>query len=159
MMSFSIILVSFLFEVCMFIGDSWELILHYLWILSSLLSPFTFNIIADMVKYKSSSLFSFLLISSDLKLIPFFLFFFLGLHSWHMEVPRLGVESELLLLAYARTIAMWDLSHVCDLHHSLQQCRILNPLNEARDRTCNLMVPSQICIRSTMMETPNSIDI
>ena len=24
-----------------------------------------------------------------------FVFFFLGLHSWHMEVPRLGVESEL----------------------------------------------------------------
>ena len=29
--------------------------------------------------------------------IPFFFVFFvfLGLHPWHMEVPRLGVESEL----------------------------------------------------------------
>ena len=30
----------------------------------------------------------------------FFFVFFLGLHPWHMEVPRLGVESELQLLAY-----------------------------------------------------------
>ena len=28
-------------------------------------------------------------------LIYLFVFVFLGLHSWHMEVPRLGVESEL----------------------------------------------------------------
>ena len=31
----------------------------------------------------------------------FFLFFFLGLHPRHMEVPRLGIESELQLPAYA----------------------------------------------------------
>ena len=30
------------------------------------------------------------------------------------------------------------------LHHSSQQRQILNPLSKARDRTCNLMVPSQI---------------
>ena len=35
-------------------------------------------------------------------------------------------------------------SHVCDLHHSSRQRWILNPLSKARDRTCNLMVPSQI---------------
>ena len=28
-----------------------------------------------------------------------FFFFFLGLHLWHMEVPKLGVELELQLLA------------------------------------------------------------
>ena len=28
-----------------------------------------------------------------------------------------------------------DPSHACDLHHSSWQRRILNPLNEARDRT------------------------
>ena len=50
-----------------------------------------------------------------------------------MEVPRLGVESELQLLAYATAIAMSDLSHVCDLHHSSWQRWTLNPLNEARD--------------------------
>jgi len=32
----------------------------------------------------------------------FFVFVFLGLHPWHMEVPRLGVELELQLLAYDR---------------------------------------------------------
>ena len=35
---------------------------------------------------------------------------FLGLHPWHMEVPRLGVESELCLLAYATAPGTWDLS-------------------------------------------------
>ena len=30
---------------------------------------------------------------------------------------------------------MLDLSHVCDPHHSSQQCRILSPLREARDQT------------------------
>ena len=33
-------------------------------------------------------------------MIAFFFFFFLELHTWHMEVPRLGVEPELQLLAY-----------------------------------------------------------
>ena len=35
----------------------------------------------------------------------FFFFCFLGLHPWHMEVPRLGVESEQQLLAYATATA------------------------------------------------------
>ena len=30
-------------------------------------------------------------------------------------------------------------SCICDLHHSSQQLRILNPLSEGRDRTCILM--------------------
>ena len=38
---------------------------------------------------------------------------------------------------------MPDPSSVCDLHHSSQQHRILNPPSEARDQTCVLMVPSQ----------------
>jgi len=46
---------------------------------------------------------------------PFF-FFFLGLYLQHMEVPRLGVELELQLLAYVT--AMPD-----------------GPLGEARDQT------------------------
>ena len=49
----------------------------------------------------------------------------------HMEVPRLGVKSELQLLAPAT--AMQNLSLNCDLHHSSWQCQILNPLREARD--------------------------
>ena len=61
-----------------------------------------------------------------------------------MEVPRLGVKSELQLLAYAAATAMWDPSRFCDLHHSSQQHWILNLLNEAKDRTCVLMNTSQV---------------
>ena len=61
-----------------------------------------------------------------------------------MEVPRLGVESELYPLAYATAIAKPDPSHICDLHHSSQQRQILNPLSKARDSTCVLMDASQI---------------
>ena len=73
-----------------------------------------------------------------------FFFFFLGSHPWHMEVPRLGVKSELQMLAYTIVTTTQDLSHICDLHHSSQQCWIPNPLTEARDRTRILMVASQI---------------
>ena len=61
-----------------------------------------------------------------------------------MEVPRLGVESKLKLPAYSTAIATWDLSRVCDLHHSSRQHQILNPLSEARDQTYVLMDTSQI---------------
>ena len=54
-------------------------------------------------------------------------FFFLGLPLWHMEVPRLGVEWELHLLAYTTATAMPHPWRVCDLHHSSRQHRILNP--------------------------------
>ena len=73
------------------------------------------------------------------KFLFFFFFFFLWLLLWHIEIPGLGVESELQLSAYATAIAMWDLSCICDLHHSLQQHWILHPLSEARDPTCILM--------------------
>ena len=56
----------------------------------------------------------------------FYLFGFLGPCLRHMEVPRLGVESELQLL-YP--------SCVCDLHHSSRQRQIPNTLSKARDRT------------------------
>ena len=61
-----------------------------------------------------------------------------------MEVPRLEVKSELELPAYTTATAMRDLSRVCDLHLSSQQCHILNQLSEARDQTCILMDTSQI---------------
>ena len=53
----------------------------------------------------------------------------------HMEVPRLRVESELQLPAYATATAVPDLSHICDLHHSPGQCQILNPVSKAKDQT------------------------
>ena len=75
----------------------------------------------------------------------FFVFLpFLGPLLRHMEVPWLGVESELQLRAYTRATAMQDLSCTFNLYHSSQQSWILNPLSKARDRTRNLMVPSQI---------------
>ena len=61
-----------------------------------------------------------------------------------MEVSRLGVESELQLLAYATATIMPDLSCVCNLHHSSWQCQILNALSEARDQTCILMDTSSL---------------
>ena len=91
----------------------------------------------------------------------FFFFVFLGPHPQHMEVPRLGVQSELQPLAFTTATAMRDPSRICHLHHSSRQHWILNPLSKARDRTHNLMVPhqicfrcSQICFRCTMMGTP-----
>ena len=60
---------------------------------------------------------------------------FLGPHLRHMEVPRLGVELELQLLAYTTATATQDLSHICDLHYS-------SPLSKARDPTCTLVVTS-----------------
>ena len=68
----------------------------------------------------------------------YYIFCFLGLYMQHMEVPRPGVKLELQLPAYARAKATWDLSHVCDLHHSSQQHRILNPLSKARDPSCQI---------------------
>ena len=74
----------------------------------------------------------------------FFFFFFLWSHQRHMEVPRLGVESKLQLPAYTAAIAMKNLSHVYDLHHSSQQRWILDPLIEARDQTHVLMDASPV---------------
>ena len=45
----------------------------------------------------------------------FFVFFFLGPNLWHMEVPRLGVKSELQLLAYTTATAKQDSSHICNV--------------------------------------------
>ena len=74
-----------------------------------------------------------------------FIYCFWGPHLQHMEVPRLGVKSELQLPAYTSATARWDPSRVCELHPSSRECRILNPLSEARNWTLILMDPSQIC--------------
>ena len=60
-------------------------------------------------------------------------FCFLGLHLQHMDVSRLGVESELQMLAYATASATQDLSSVCDLHQSSRQCQILNPTDRGQE--------------------------
>ena len=51
-------------------------------------------------------------------------FAFFRLHLQHMEVPRLGVGSELQLPTYTTdttyntAMATWDPSHICNLYHS-----------------------------------------
>ena len=70
-----------------------------------------------------------------------------------MEDPRLGAESELQLLAYTTATATTpDPSH--DLHHNSRQCRILNPLSRARDRTHVLMDTSWFCYQGATMGIP-----
>ena len=85
----------------------------------------------------------------------FFLFCFLGLNLQYMEVPRLGVKSELQLRIYATATAMQNPSCACHLHNSSRQCWILNPLREARNQTRNLMVTSQIHFPCATMGTLN----
>ena len=84
----------------------------------------------------------------QLYIIPFHLFFFF--------FPFLGPHSQAYGGSQARDLigaVAPGLHHshsnagsepICDLHHSSQQCWILNPLLKARDRTRNLMVPSRI---------------
>ena len=71
-----------------------------------------------------------------------------------MEVLRLRVKSELHLLACATAAVMPDLTHICDLCHSLWQCQVLNPLTEARDQTHILMDTSQIPFHCPTRGTP-----
>jgi len=61
-----------------------------------------------------------------------------------MEVPRLGVEVELQLLAYTTTTTMPDLSHICSLHTAHGNARSLTHCMGARDQTYILMDTSEI---------------
>ena len=71
-----------------------------------------------------------------------------------MEVSRLGVKLELQLQAYTTATATSDLSCVCNPHHSSRQRQILSPLSKVRDRTHNVMVPSQIHFHCATTGTP-----
>ena len=73
-----------------------------------------------------------------------FFFPFLGPHLGHMEVSRLGAESELQVPAYNTASATQGLSHVCDLHRSSRQCQILKPLS---DQTHTLMDTGPVLTR------------
>jgi len=55
-----------------------------------------------------------------------FTFFLLSPHLGHMEVLRLGIQSELQLLADTTVTAMWDQSHIYNLHHSHGNAGSLN---------------------------------
>ena len=78
----------------------------------------------------------------------FFLFFglFLGPCLWHMEVPQArGQIGAAVAYATATATAAWDPSCIFELHHSSQQCWILNPLSKARDGTRSLTDTSPVC--------------
>ena len=77
-----------------------------------------------------------------------------GPQVWYMEVPRLEIEMELQLPAYATATAIPDPSHFCNLQYSSWQCWILTPLSRARDRTCILMDTSWICFPCARAGTP-----
>ena len=86
--------------------------------------------------------------------VSFFSFFCLGPHPRHMEVPPLGVELELWLLAYTIATGTPDPSLVWDLHCRSWQCRILNPLSGARDQTHIFMDTGGVCYHSATMGAP-----
>ena len=79
-----------------------------------------------------------------------------------MEVRRLWVKLELQLLAWAIAASLhhnhssWDLSCACDLHHSLWQHQILNPLSKAKDGTHILMDTNRIHFCCATTGTPCS---
>ena len=71
-------------------------------------------------------------------------FSFLGPSLWHMNVSRLGIESELQLRPTPQPQQHGIPAAISDLRHSSWHCRILNPLSEARDPTQILMDTSQV---------------
>ena len=70
-----------------------------------------------------------------------------------MEVPRLGVQSELSCQPTTAT-AMQDLICFCNLPHSSWQRQIPNLLSEAGDQTCVSMDISQIHFHCGTKRTP-----
>ena len=69
-----------------------------------------------------------------------------------MEVPRLGVETELQLLAYATATAMICAASVT--YTSLTKLQIFSPLSKAKDGTCILMDTSRF--RNPLSNNGNS---
>ena len=70
-----------------------------------------------------------------------------------MEVPRLGVELELQLPAYA-AVTMPDPSLACDQHHSSQQCHTLNPLRRAGIKHASSSILVQFITPEPQWELP-----
>ena len=89
--------------------------------------------------------------ASSQRLCQVYLFIYLLLFrptpARHVDVPRLGVTSDLQLSAYATATAMLDSRCVCNPHHSSWQSWIPDPLSEARDWTHILMDSGWICFR------------
>ena len=73
-----------------------------------------------------------------------------------MEFPRLRGWIGAAAISLCHSTATQDLSHVCDLHHSSQQCQMLNTLRKARARTLILMDTSWVCHHWATTRTPGS---
>ena len=86
-------------------------------------------------------------LNSNVDDLLFIFFFFLLFRAIPMTCGGSQARGQIRakLPAYATATAVQDLSHVCDLYHSSWQRWILNPLSEARDRTCGFMDTSQTC--------------
>ena len=113
-----------------------------IWVVSSLWLLWRMLLRIRVCRYLLESLLWVLLgICPETQICLFVCFLFLSFAAtlWHMEVPRLGVESKRQLLAYAAAMATPDASCFWDLHRSLHQHRILSPLSKARDPTQILM--------------------
>ena len=74
-----------------------------------------------------------------------------------MEVPRLRVQLELQLPAYTTATATPGPSHIFNLHHSLQQCRILNLLCKARDQTMSSWTVVGFITTEPQQELPEQV--
>ena len=110
------------------------------------------NIVLTLTREKSAFCFPSLIMTFKSSKAPGgFFFFFLGPHPWYMEVPRLEVELELQLLAFA-TAARSELP--LQLIPQLMAVLDPNPLRGARDRTHILMDTSWVCYRRATTGTP-----
>ena len=78
----------------------------------------------------------------------FIYFFFSGSHLQHMEVPELGVESELQLLAYshsnARSLTHWMRSGIKPTS-SRTLCQVLNPLSHSGNSEGSFLFSAEYC--------------
>ena len=93
--------------------------------------------------FEGTCIYMLLLVQSDRELVlertgltmSIFFFFFGPFRAAHMAYgsSQARVKLELQLLAYTTATAVPDLSRVCDLYHSSQQCPILKPLSKAGD--------------------------
>lgn len=75
--------------------------------------------------------------------IPFYLFFTATPVAYGSSQAT-GLNQSCTCQPLLEATAMPDLSHIRNLHHSMWQHRILNPLSEARDPTHILMDTSQV---------------
>ena len=83
----------------------------------------------------------------------FFLWFRAALTAYGGSQARGLIRA--IAAAYATATAMQYPSQVCNQHHSSWQCCILNPLSEARDWSCDLMVLSWVRFQCATVGTPH----